>query len=113
MKRQSEYTYEKGVPPWLYIRGVNTQWRSRVAGRARTIGNRVTVNSGSRVRIPPSPPSRGYKIDVAGENPDKIGVFTVYTAKFPQTVLTDIKMMFSLCWMSCTLTQPNNDTQGR
>ena len=45
-------------------------------------------------------PSRGYKIDVAGENPDKIGVFTVYTAKFQRTVLTDIKMMFSLCWMS-------------
>ncbi len=31
-------------------------WRSRVAGRARTIGNRVTVISRSRVRIPPSPP---------------------------------------------------------
>ena len=29
--------------------------RSRVAGRARTIGNRVTVKSGSRVRISPSP----------------------------------------------------------
>ena len=27
-------------------------------------------------------------------------VFTVDTAKFQQTVLTDIKMMFSLCWMS-------------
>ena len=37
---------------------VNTVFtrRSRVAGRARTIGNRVTVKSGSRVRIPPSPP---------------------------------------------------------
>src|SRR5699024_2470875 len=31
-------------------------WRSRVVGRARTIGNRVTVKSRSRVRIPPSPP---------------------------------------------------------
>ncbi len=31
-------------------------WRSRVAGRARTIGNRVGVKSVSRVRIPPSPP---------------------------------------------------------
>ena len=30
--------------------------RSRVVGRARTIGNRVTVKSGSRVRISPSPP---------------------------------------------------------
>ncbi len=39
-------------------------WRSRVAGRARTIGNRVTVKSRSRVRIPPSPPmekSRSFK----------------------------------------------------
>ena len=32
--------------------------RSRVAGRARTIGNRVTIKSGSRVRIPPSPPNK-------------------------------------------------------
>ena len=34
------------------------KWRSRVAGRARTIGNRVTVKSGSRVRISPSPPKK-------------------------------------------------------
>lgn len=40
------------------------------------------------------------KKDIARENPDFIGVFTVYTAKFQRTVLTDIKMMFSLCWMS-------------
>ena len=33
-------------------------WRSRVAGRARTIGNRVTVRSRSRVRISPSPPMK-------------------------------------------------------
>ncbi len=50
--------------------------------------------------IIPLRPCRGYKKDVARENPDKIGVFTVYTAKFQRTVLTDIKMMFSLCWMS-------------
>lgn len=24
-KRQSDYTYEKGLSPWLYIRGVNTK----------------------------------------------------------------------------------------
>ena len=54
----------------------------------------------ARVRLPPSAPSRGYKKDIARENPDKIGVFTVYTAKFQRPVLTDIKMMFSLCWMS-------------
>ena len=50
--------------------------------------------------IIPLRPCRGYKKDIARENPDKIGVFTVYTAKFQRTVLTDIKMMFSLCWMS-------------
>ncbi len=32
--------------------------RCRLAGRGRTIGNRVTVNSGSRVRISPSPPKQ-------------------------------------------------------
>ena len=31
-------------------------WRSRVAGRARTIGNRVYPKRVSRVQIPPSPP---------------------------------------------------------
>ena len=31
-------------------------WRSRVAGRARTIGNRVYLKRVSRVQIPPSPP---------------------------------------------------------
>ena len=53
-----------------------------------------------QVQILLSAPEKGYKIDVARENPDVIGVFTVYTAKFPRAVLTDIKMMFSLCWMS-------------
>ena len=32
-------------------------WRSRLVGRGRTTGNRVTVKSGSRVRISPSPPA--------------------------------------------------------
>lgn len=31
-------------------------WRCRVAGRARTIGNRVYLKRVSRVRISPSPP---------------------------------------------------------
>ena len=34
----------------------NMVWRSRVAGRARTIGNRVYPKRVSRVQIPPSPP---------------------------------------------------------
>ena len=33
-------------------------WRSRVAGRARTIGNRVYPKRVSRVQIPPSPPKQ-------------------------------------------------------
>ena len=31
--------------------------------------------------------SRGYKKDMAQENPDFIGVFAIYTAKFQQTIL--------------------------
>ena len=38
--------------------------RSRVAGRARTIGNRVTVKSGSRVRISPSPPTKATGVSL-------------------------------------------------
>ena len=38
---------------WLQMRSL---WRSRVAGRARTIGNRVYPKRVSRVQIPPSPP---------------------------------------------------------
>ena len=34
------------------------KWRSRVAGRARTIGNRVYPKRVSRVQIPPSPPKQ-------------------------------------------------------
>ena len=37
---------------------VNNVWRSRLVGRGRTTGNRVTVKSGSRVRISPSPPKQ-------------------------------------------------------
>ena len=35
------------------------------------------VNSGARVQIPLSPSSRGYKKDIANEDPDFIGVFAV------------------------------------
>lgn len=34
-----------------------------------------------QVQILLSAPEKGYKIDVAGENPDKIGVFTVLYGK--------------------------------
>ena len=38
-------------------------WRSRVAGRARTIGNRVYPKRVSRVQIPPSPPKSPLSFD--------------------------------------------------
>ena len=53
--------HHKKVLDYLAERSYNnfqTLWRSRVVGRARTIGNRVTIKSGSRVRIPPSPPKQ-------------------------------------------------------
>ena len=37
-------------------------WRCRVAGRARTIGNRVYPKRVSRVQIPPSPPLRNIPV---------------------------------------------------
>ena len=41
--------------------------RSRVVGRARTIGNRVRVKSSSRVRIPPSPPETNIPHQPVGD----------------------------------------------
>ena len=37
---------------------LNIMWRSRVVGRARATGNRVTTKNSSRVRISPSPPKQ-------------------------------------------------------
>ena len=48
------------------------------------------------VRIPSSPPSRGYKKDIARENPDKIGVFTVLYGKISATDFVDVNRSFSL-----------------
>ena len=56
------------------ITKLDLTWRSRVAGRARTIGNRVTVISRSRVRIPPSPPETNRNFDAYV----KIAVFFSY-----------------------------------
>ena len=50
----------------LYLTVLITTWRCRLVGRGRTTGNRVTVKSGSRVRISPSPPKK---------TPQKCGVF--------------------------------------
>lgn len=48
------------------------------------------------VRIPSSPPTRGYKKDIARENPDFIGVFTVLYGKISATVFVDVNRSFSL-----------------
>lgn len=40
--------------------------------------------------------SRGYKKDIARENPDFIGVFTVLYGKISATVFVDVNRSFSL-----------------
>ena len=57
--------------------------------------------------------SRGYKKDIARENPDKVGVFTVLYGKISATDFVDVNRSFSLYVRFWTPTQPNNDTQGR
>lgn len=41
-------------------------------------------------------PSRGYKKDIARENPDFIGVFTVFYGKISATDFVDVNRSFSL-----------------
>ena len=43
------------------------------------------------VRIPPAPPSKGYKKDVAPETPDFIGGFAVSTAEKTTSDFVDVK----------------------
>ena len=50
-------------------------WRCRVAGRARTIGNRVYLKRVSRVRISPSPPSFVDKRVVVKNPALRCGIF--------------------------------------
>ena len=57
--------------------------------------------------------SRGYKKDIARENPDFIGVFTVLYGKISATDFVDVNRSFFLYVRFCTPTQPNNDKQGR
>ena len=42
-------------------------------------------------------PSRGYKKDIARENPDFIGVFTVLYGKISMIDFVDVNQTFSLC----------------
>ena len=58
------------------------EWRN---WQTRTFEGRVVHTV--RVQVPFLAPSRGYKKDIARENPDIIGVFTVYTAKFQRPIL--------------------------
>lgn len=46
--------------------------------------------------IIPLRPCRGYKKDIARENPDKIGVFTVLYGKISATDFVDVNRSFSL-----------------
>lgn len=48
------------------------------------------------VQVPPLGPSRGYKKDIARENPDKVGVFTVLYGKISATDFVDVNRSFSL-----------------
>ena len=49
-----------------------------------------------QVRFLSSAPSRGYKKDIARENPDYIGVFTVLYGKISATDFVDVNRSFSL-----------------
>ena len=65
------------------------------------LGNCVTVARQTLtlfvgVRIPIPQPSRGYKKDIARENPDYIGVFTVLYGKISATDFVDVNRSFSL-----------------
>ena len=51
--------WSNGVLYTGWLQSLST-WRSRVAGRARTIGNRVYPKRVSRVQIPPSPPKKQH-----------------------------------------------------
>ena len=59
--------------------------------RQRPLQNRVP-----RVQVLLPLPSRGYKKDIARENPDKIGVFTVLYGKISAADFVDVNRSFSL-----------------
>ena len=48
----------------------------------------------SMVRIHPLPPRNGYKKDIARENPDFIGVFTVLYGKILAIDFVDVNQRF-------------------
>ena len=52
--------------------------------------------SSVKVQVLLPAPSRGYKKDIARENPDYIGVFTVLYGKILATDFVDVNRSFSL-----------------
>ena len=74
--------------------GGTSIWRSRVVGRARTIGNRVTVKSGSRVRIHPLPPEKSTFVDTKKSSLYEV---TSLFAKAVNPLFTGVLGFFSFC----------------
>ena len=68
--------------------------RSTQVGRRGAPAKGVGRVTGARVRISPSPPERLHKIDAATENPDFIGVFTVFMVKKVKGRMTDENCSF-------------------
>ena len=75
------YASRRELTPWSSIEVVITG----------TTGNRVYPKRVPRVQIPPAPPSKGYKKDVAQETPDFIGGFAVSTAEKTTSDFVDVK----------------------
>ena len=71
----------------LTVEKYSSWWRG---APAKGVG-RETV---ARVQISPSPPSKGYKKDVAPETPDFIGGFAVSTAEKTTNDFVDVKKVF-------------------
>ena len=69
-------------------------WRCRVAGRARTIGNRVYLKRVSRVRISPSPPEPANSIDAIGWKPCVSTVCGLFVPRNLKILPTDANRLF-------------------
>ena len=75
----------------VYLQG--RFWRCTQVGRRGAPAKGVGRVTGARVQISPSPPSKGYKKDVAQETPDFIGGFAVSTAEILTGDFVDVKEM--------------------
>ena len=70
--------------------------RSTQVGRRGAPAKGVGRVTGARVRISPSPPSRGDKKDIATESPDFIGAFAVLDSDFQESNRRSKKTVFPL-----------------